>query len=102
MPPTGSNTTAVFGKKASTGSRIICKKSKPRRKNVAAENNQEFVISRVFNAPRDLVWKCFTEVEHMKQWWGPKDVTIVKSEMDFRPGGRYHYGMRWPDGNVMW
>jgi uncharacterized protein YndB with AHSA1/START domain len=70
---------------------------------VAEENNlQEFVISRVFDAPRDLVWKCFTEPERMKQWWGPKGVTIVKSDMDLRPGGRYHYAMRTADGSLMW
>jgi len=62
----------------------------------------DFVISRVFDAPRDLVWKCFTEPEHMKQWWGPKGVTVVKSEMDLRPGGTYHYAMQVPGGPVMW
>jgi uncharacterized protein YndB with AHSA1/START domain len=62
----------------------------------------DFVISRVFNAPRDLVWKCFTEPEHMKQWWGPKGVRVVKSEMDLRPGGTYHYAMQVPGGAVMW
>lgn len=69
---------------------------------MAEGNNQEFVISRVFDAPRDLVWKCFTDPEHMKQWWGPKGVTVIKSDMDLRPGGRYHYGMRTADGSVMW
>jgi uncharacterized protein YndB with AHSA1/START domain len=63
---------------------------------------REFVISRVFDAPRDLVWKCFTDPEHMKQWWGPKGAKIVKSEMDLRVGGTYHYGMQMPDGSVMW
>ena len=63
---------------------------------------REFVISRVLDAPRDLVWKCFTDPEHMKQWWGPKGVKIVKSEMDLRVGGTYHYGMQTPDGSVMW
>ena len=63
---------------------------------------QEFVITRVFDAPRDLVWKAFTEPERMKEWWGPKGVTITKSEMDLRPGGSYHYAMRTPDGNTMW
>ena len=63
---------------------------------------REFVISRVLDAPRDLVWKCFTDPEHMKQWWGPKGVKIVKSEMDLRLGGTYHYGMQTPDGSVMW
>jgi uncharacterized protein YndB with AHSA1/START domain len=70
---------------------------------VADGNNlQEFVISRVFDAPRELVWKCFTEPERMKQWWGPKGVTIEKSDMDLRPGGRYHYAMRTADGSLMW
>jgi uncharacterized protein YndB with AHSA1/START domain len=70
---------------------------------VDAKNDlQEFVISRTFDAPRELVWKCFTDPEHMKQWWGPKGVTIVKSDMDLRPGGSYHYGMRTADGQTMW
>lgn len=61
-----------------------------------------FVISRVFDAPRDLVWKCFTDAEHMKQWWGPKGVTVIHSKMDLRVGGTYHYAMKTPDGAVMW
>ncbi|HSP33094.1 MAG TPA: SRPBCC domain-containing protein, partial [Thermoanaerobaculia bacterium] len=62
----------------------------------------EFVISRTFEAPRDLVWKAWTEPERMAQWFGPKGVKIVKSNNDLRPGGVYHYGMQTPDGNVMW
>ena len=68
----------------------------------ARNNQQEFVISRVFDAPRDLVWQAFTDPERMKQWWGPKGVTVVHSKMDLRPGGSYHYAMRTPDGSVMW
>jgi uncharacterized protein YndB with AHSA1/START domain len=68
----------------------------------AAKTSKDFVISRVFEAPRDLLWKCFTDPEHMKQWWGPKGVKVVKSKMDLRPGGTYHYGMQTPDGKVMW
>jgi uncharacterized protein YndB with AHSA1/START domain len=64
--------------------------------------SKEFVISRVLNAPRELVWQCFTQPERMKEWWGPKGVKIVKSKMDFRVGGTYHYGMQTPDGSVMW
>ena len=45
----------------------------------ARNNTQEFVISRVFDAPRDLVWQAFTDPERMKQWWGPKGVTVVHS-----------------------
>lgn len=62
----------------------------------------DFVTSRVFDAPRELVWKCFTEPERMQQWWGPKDVKVVRSEMDFRVGGTYLYGMQTPDGSIMW
>jgi uncharacterized protein YndB with AHSA1/START domain len=70
---------------------------------VDARNNlQEFVISRVFDAPRELVWKMFTDIKHMKEWWGPKGVTIAKSEMELRPGGSFHYAMRTADGQTMW
>jgi uncharacterized glyoxalase superfamily protein PhnB/uncharacterized protein YndB with AHSA1/START domain len=62
----------------------------------------EFVMSRVFDAPRELVWKCFTEPERMKQWWGPKGFKVLASNMDLRVGGSYHYGMKAPDGTPMW
>ena len=62
----------------------------------------DFVISRVFDAPRQLVWDCFTKPERMKEWWGPKGVKVVKSDMDLRVGGKYHYGMQQQDGTVMW
>lgn len=62
----------------------------------------EFAISRVFDAPRDVLWKCFTEPERMKQWWGPKGFTVIASDMDLRVGGTYHYGMKAPDGTPMW
>lgn len=62
----------------------------------------DFVITRVFDAPRDLLWKCFTEPERMKQWWGPKGFTVIASNMDLRVGGTYHYGMKAPNGSAMW
>jgi uncharacterized protein YndB with AHSA1/START domain len=64
--------------------------------------SKDFVLSRVFDAPRDLLWQCFTDPERMKQWWGPKGVTVIASKMDLRVGGTYHYGMQTPDGTVMW
>ncbi len=64
--------------------------------------SSDFVISRVFDAPRERVWKAFTDPEHMKQWWGPKGFTVIASKMDLRPGGTYHYGMQAPDGTPMW
>lgn len=69
---------------------------------MSAAPSKEFVISRVFDAPRDLMWKSFTEPEHMAQWWGHAGVKIVKSDMDLRVGGTYHYGMQNPDGQIMW
>ena len=63
---------------------------------------QPFVISRVFNAPRELVFKAFTEPERMKHWWGPKGFTVIEQAMDLRPGGMYHYGLKAPDGTTMW
>ena len=75
--------------------------------NTATQRSQqiterEFTITREFNAPRELVWKTFTEPEHMKEWWGPKGSTIVASKMDLRVGGTYHGAMRDPAGNVIW
>jgi len=64
--------------------------------------SKDFVISRVLDAPRALVWECFTKPERMKEWWGPKGVKILKSQMDLRVGGIYHYGMETPDGKAMW
>jgi uncharacterized glyoxalase superfamily protein PhnB len=67
-----------------------------------ATAGEPFEISRVFDAPRELVWKAFTEPERMKQWWGPRGFKVIASKMDLRPGGTYHYGMEAPDGSAMW
>jgi uncharacterized protein YndB with AHSA1/START domain len=69
---------------------------------LAQAKSTDFVTSRVFDAPRDLVWQCFTDPERMKEWWGPKGSTIVASKMDLRIGGIYHGAMRDPAGRVMW
>lgn len=60
-----------------------------------------FVISREFDAPRALVWKAWTEPEHLAQWWGPKGAVVVDSKLDFRPGGMFHYRMRFGEHD-MW
>jgi uncharacterized protein YndB with AHSA1/START domain len=62
----------------------------------------ELVIERIFDAPRDLVWKAWAEPERLMQWWGPQGFTMSVARMDFRPGGVFHYGMRSPDGHDMW
>jgi uncharacterized protein YndB with AHSA1/START domain len=63
---------------------------------------EEFVLTRDFDAPRDLVWKAWTEAERLKHWWGPKGFTMLSCTNDLRPGGVFHYGMKTPDGGVMW
>jgi uncharacterized protein YndB with AHSA1/START domain len=68
----------------------------------AETKSADFVISRVFDAPRELVWQAFADPERMKHWFGPKGATIVSSKMDLRVGGIYHGAMRNPDGQVMW
>lgn len=55
-------------------------------------------ITRVFDAPRDLVWKAWTEPERMAQWTGPRGFTLTSCEMDARPGGAYRLSMRSPEG----
>lgn len=61
---------------------------------------REFVMERVFAAPRALVFRAFTQPEHLKQWWGPKGWTLPVCEIDFREGGTWFYGMRSPDGGM--
>ncbi len=58
----------------------------------------EFSITRVFDAPRDLVWKAFTERERLMQWWGPKGFTMLDAKLDLRSGGVFLYGVRSPCG----
>jgi uncharacterized protein YndB with AHSA1/START domain len=67
-----------------------------------AEKTTEFVITRVFDAPRDLVWKAWTEPEHLAEWWGPKGCAVRVVKLDVRPGGMFHYAMQFKPGHDMW
>jgi uncharacterized protein YndB with AHSA1/START domain len=62
----------------------------------------DFVLVRVFDAPRELVWKVWTDAQHLARWWGPTGFTIGVHELDLRNGGTFHYSMRSPDGHEMW
>jgi uncharacterized protein YndB with AHSA1/START domain len=69
------------------------------RNNAATDTaNREIVASRVFDFPRDLVWKAWSDPKHIAQWWGPKGFTNTIHEMDFRPGGVWRFVMHGPDG----
>jgi len=61
-------------------------------------SNHEIITARVFDAPRELVWKAWTEPEHIAQWWGPNGFTSTIHEMDVRPGGAWRFIMHGPDG----
>jgi uncharacterized protein YndB with AHSA1/START domain len=58
----------------------------------------DLVLERTLNAPRDLVWKAWTNPEHLKQWFAPKPYEISELEMDLRPGGIFRIRMVGPDG----
>jgi uncharacterized protein YndB with AHSA1/START domain len=63
---------------------------------------EEFTIERVFDAPRDVVFRAWTEAERLARWFGPKGCTIRSATMDLRPGGLFHFCMLAPDGLEMW
>jgi uncharacterized protein YndB with AHSA1/START domain len=58
----------------------------------------EFVITREYAAPRELVWQACTDPKHLAQWWGPKGFSAPVCEWDTRPGGKIFVIMRGPDG----
>jgi len=62
----------------------------------------EFVIEREFSAPRELVWKCWTDAKRLARWWVPGQFSWGGATLDLRVGGMFHYCMRWPDGRDMW
>ena len=59
---------------------------------------REIATTRVFDAPRNLVWRAWSEPEHLRNWWGPKGFTDTIHEFDFRPGGVWRHTMHGPDG----
>lgn len=58
----------------------------------------ELVLTRTFDAPRKLVFKVWTDPKHLAQWWGPRGFMTTVREMTVKPGGRWRYAMRGPDG----
>jgi uncharacterized protein YndB with AHSA1/START domain len=62
----------------------------------------EFVFSRVIDAPRQRVWRAFTEAEQLAHWWGPKGFKLHVEKLDLRVGGIFLYRMRSAGGQEMW
>ena len=62
------------------------------------EPDQKMIITGIFDASRDLVWKAWINPDLVKEWWGPKDFTAPMIQIDFREGGKYLYCMHGPKG----
>jgi uncharacterized protein YndB with AHSA1/START domain len=69
---------------------------------ISATADRELVVTRVIDAPRRLVFKAWTQPEHVARWWGPQGFTTIHCEMDIRVGGTYRCGMRSPQGTEHW
>jgi len=67
-----------------------------------AGSERELVIERVFDAPREWVWKAWTDPEWMARWWGPGGFTAPVIQIDLRVGGKFLGCMRSPDGKDYW
>jgi uncharacterized protein YndB with AHSA1/START domain len=84
--------------KLNKGKKIMSNKNNH---NTAIVEN-ELVITRIFDAPRELVWKAWTEPNYATKWWGPKDFTAPVCKIDLGVGGKYLFCMRSPDGKDYW
>ena len=67
-------------------------------KNDSNTTDREIVISRLLNAPLELVWEVWTNPEHIKNWWGPNDFTCTIHQMDVKKDGVWNLTMHGPDG----
>ncbi len=65
-------------------------------------NGSDFIVTRTFDAPREQVYKAWTDPEEIKKWWGPKHFTAPFARIDLREGGKYLLAMRGPDGKDFW
>ena len=63
---------------------------------------EAMVVTHTFDAPRDLVWRAYSEEDQLRVWWGPKGFRMEVARLDFRDGGCFHYGMKSPNGQMMW
>src|SRR3990172_11935266 len=121
MPTTGWNDIAASGRRASIAWTNTWERSKSGRRNLAvsrpkrrrtrmaetgnaptSSTQRELVIERIFDAPRELVWRAWTDPERVMRWWGPKGFTAPACQVDIRVGGTYLWCMRSPEGQHLW
>lgn len=70
--------------------------------NKSGAEDDAFVMSRVFDAPSALVFKAWTDRDHLAGWFGPPGMRVAAKTVDIRPGGTFHYAMAMPDGRTVW
>jgi uncharacterized protein YndB with AHSA1/START domain len=66
---------------------------------VTTPSDREIVMTRVFDAPRDLVFEAHSSCEHMSRWWGPRRYEVISCDIDFRPRGKWRIVHRGPEGD---
>ncbi len=75
---------------------------KPAMNTPPARDDHALSISRVFDAPRSLVFKVWSSPEHLARWWGPKNFSVPSVTVDFRRNGKWRSCIRSPEGNDYW
>ncbi|HYP15319.1 MAG TPA: SRPBCC domain-containing protein, partial [Bryobacteraceae bacterium] len=68
---------------------------------VTLPSDREVVLTRVFEAPREMVFDAFSKPELLKRWFGPRGWTLVECDVDLRVGGSFRFVLRSPDGKDM-
>lgn len=61
---------------------------------------RELIMTRMFDAPRELVFEAYSDCKHLMQWWGPREWPLATCDMDFREGGTWNYCMKGPGGEL--
>jgi uncharacterized protein YndB with AHSA1/START domain len=67
-----------------------------------AAEDEVFKLSRTFDAPKALIWVCWTEADHLANWFGPAGMKLIVKSLDLKVGGTFLYGMQMPTSVTMW
>ena len=68
----------------------------------ASNDKTAFTITRQFKLPRTVVWKAWSEADQLQQWWGPQGCSLEVGRFEFRPGGFFHFAMKFESAPTMW
>jgi uncharacterized protein YndB with AHSA1/START domain len=68
----------------------------------SADTAGDFLITKIVDAPRERVWKAWTEPKQLEQWWGPKGFKAKVIKLDLKPGGMFLYRLSSPEGEEIW